>query len=94
VARIGDVKYAMVKPHIDPTPTALCRALWLSLMLVISGPAMVRAQLPQSSLSVRTPAGERLWWRSACCAMAGCCSDAHTLTVDDNCPNSRGTGLG
>lgn len=55
---------AMVNPRIDPTLIALRRALRLSLALVVGGSAMVRAQLPESSLSVRTPAGERIWWRS------------------------------
>jgi len=56
---------AAAKPGVVPAPTALHRALRLSLVLAVGGPAAVRAQLPESALSVRTPAGEQVWWRSS-----------------------------
>jgi hypothetical protein len=44
--------------------TGLRRAFRLSLVLAVVGPGAVPAQLPESALSVRTPGGERIWWRS------------------------------
>jgi hypothetical protein len=44
--------------------TGLRRAFRLSLALAVVGPGAVPAQLPESALSVRTPGGERIWWRS------------------------------
>jgi len=64
VARLDGVSDATAKPRVHPAPPMLRRALRLSLVLAVTGPSAARAQLPESSLSVRTPTGERVWWRA------------------------------